>query len=355
MLSNLLMLTWQFDQRIENLSQRKSLSPGLSQHLPYRLSLLVYGTNEPSDDSLMEQGSTGRNEILCIDPKLIISPLTDLVPPDLGESSTAGVALSDPRPDILARTAPGTEPISVINVSASAPAIAAVATVSLHMIPDPPKTPIKRTYSQVMRDAVFGASDEELSEIECLPTPPRPRKSKSFSKEIPAERVARPPVKIRGRRILDSEDGSTPSRAPTTKRTVKKAVVVSDDEIEDVLHERATLVSRQRSMLLMTPVTSSTSRRRTIPTKPSVNSGVVSGQAEAPAVPTESKKPKVTKESTNIDNLPADLPAMEFASPGMKQTTPSVPGAKKYEKCTAKTSLKQPHLTFDDIGKSSLS
>lgn len=288
----------------------------------------------------MEQGPSSRNEILCIDPKLTIAPLADL-PYDRGESSTAGTALLEPRPDIIACPASGLEPASAIVVSAAATATAIVDSLSLPM--DPPKTPIKRSYSQVMRDAVFGASDEELSEIECLPTPPRPRKSKSFSKDITAERVTRPPVKIRGRRILDSEDGSTPTRAPTTKRTVRKAVVVSDDEIEDVLHERAPLVSRQRSMLLMTPVTSSTSRRRTIPTKASVNSSILPGQLETPEVPTEKNKPGVIKnaatKATTVDNLPVDLPAMEFASPDIKQSAPSVPGTKKAAQDTAKAPL----------------
>lgn len=318
----------------------------------------MYGTNEPSDDSPMEQGPSSRNEILCIDPKLTIAPLADLLPPDRGESWTAGAALPEPRPDI-ACPASGPEPASAIVVSAAAAATTAtVDSLSLPLVPDPPKTPIKRSYSQVMRDAVFGASDEELSEIECLPTPPRPRKSKSFSKDIPSERFTRPPVKIRGRRILDSEDGSTPTRAPTTKRTVKKAVVVSDDEIEDVLHERAPLVSRQRSMLLMTPVTSSTSRRRTIPTKASVNSGIFPGQLETSEVPTEKNKPGVIKnaatKATTVDNLLVDLPAMEFASPDIKQTALSVPGTKKAAQDTANAPLKQLELTFDDISKLSL-
>lgn len=315
----------------------------------------MYGTNEPSDDSPMEQGPSSRNEILYIDPKLTIAPLADLLPPDRGESWTAGAALPEPRPDLIACPASGPEPASAIVVSAAATTTtASVHSLSLPLVPDPPKTPIKRSYSQVMRDAVFGASDEELSEIECLPTPPRPRKSKSFSKDIPSERVTRPPVKIRGRRILDSEDGSTPTRAPTTKRTVKKAVVVSDDEIEDVLHERAPLVSRQRSMLLMTPMTSSTSRRRTIPTKASVNSSIVPGQLET----TEKNKPGVIKnaatKATTVDNLLVDLPAMEFASPDINQTAPSMPGTKKAAQDTANAPLKKLELTFDDISKLSL-
>lgn len=121
----------------------------------------------------------------------------------------------------------------------------------------PPITPLRRTKSQVIREAAFGASDEELSDAEVVPESPRkPRPPTSASIEPKPARLM-----LKAGRILESDDdipSSTPSRAPV-KKANKKVIILSDDEdeIEEILPSSnisSSVLHRRRSTLVMTPV-----------------------------------------------------------------------------------------------------
>jgi hypothetical protein len=199
---------------------------------------LVYETNDPSEDQPAEC-----EEIQCIDPTLLtIADLPKTSPGDITAilpASSTGLPID---------SAPG---VSVVTATTAHSAAAAACSTA-------PVTPLRRTASQILRDTIFGASDEELSEVEGPPEPPKlARKSKTntavcadVGKQLRAAKAAK------GEVIVDSDNElptSTPSRPPG-KKVRKKAIIISDDEIEEVVSSAKPLVSRRRSALTMAPV-----------------------------------------------------------------------------------------------------
>lgn len=116
-------------------------------------------------------------------------------------------------------------------------------------------TPLHRTKSIGLREAAFGTSDDELSEINSPHEPSKPH-ALDDSKTNPVAHFAQK---------ADSDDDlpSTPTRPPT-RRTQKRLIVVSDDEdeIEEVVPASkisSSVLSRRRSTLNMAPLIAPTS------------------------------------------------------------------------------------------------
>ncbi|CAL1703773.1 unnamed protein product [Somion occarium] len=97
---------------------------------------------------------------------------------------------------------------------------------------------LRRTFLQELRDAAFGTSDEELSEIEHTPEPdPGPTRSttKVASESINLKKTVR---LISTKIILDSDDDANEPNRVTVNRTAKRTAIrkntmLSDDDIED--------------------------------------------------------------------------------------------------------------------------
>jgi hypothetical protein len=115
-----------------------------------------------------------------------------------------------------------------------------------------PITPLRPSRTQAVRELAFGASDEELSEIEdhvLLKPHDQPIKD-SKKLKTPNSRV-----------VVGSDEGlpSTPTRPPVRRSARRNLLIVSDgeDEIEEVLpasNISSTVISRRRSVLTMAPV-----------------------------------------------------------------------------------------------------
>ena len=120
---------------------------------------------------------------------------------------------------------------------------------------EPPHKKLRRTASQAMREAIFGSSDEELSDIES-PTP-IPHVSHIPENTQP---LSRPMLnRTLGRSVLDSDEEGPPPVRSSNKRVLKKKLLdSSEDEIEEVLSPPVPLsISRRPSALRLEPVTPS--------------------------------------------------------------------------------------------------
>lgn len=282
--------------RIKNLSQRK-----LSDLLFWRSlsSISVYGTNDASDDQDEANSAQFTGAVLeeapCIDPALLMI-----------RSQTADDSSSKAQPDVVPANFSVTVDTSAIipalgvlpwspDVSAVKPATASMRTpvsASRAATLAPPMTPVRRTASQVLRETAFGTSDDELSSVESLLDPPKASRNPAPKPAVQAVpgKIASAAKVTKGRRVLDSDDetlASKPTKLPP-KQAGKKALDISDDEIEDVLPATRSLVL-SRSVLPMTPMTpskTSSSRRQSIISKAASlkkNSCSASGKLSAAA------------------------------------------------------------------------
>lgn len=156
----------------------------------------------------------------------------------------------------------------------------------------PPVTPLRRTKSQGIREAAFGTSDEELSDVDEPPEyPESPKKPQPV------------PTKYARRRILDSDDdarNSTPSRAHVPRKVGKRAVVISDgeDDIEEVLplsNISSSALLRRRSTLVMTPVVEP--KKVTVDDARRNLASNASGEAEQQGLPRSANKSKPARPS----------------------------------------------------------
>ena len=213
----------------------------------------VYETNEPNDDLNIDLALKD-DQIQCIDPSLLsLLPSRHTVSP-----VSSAQKLSGPLPRAL--VAGSTPKLTTVldGIFATADGVSTPLASAL-------MTPTRRTTSQILRDKAFGTSDDDLSELEHPPSPPKvPRKSVMNALPVNSNGLVGTVLRTKGRVVLDSDDdipASTPSRPP-----LKKVVLVSDDEIEEVVSANRPTVSRRRSVLAMTAVTprgpSSSSRRR---------------------------------------------------------------------------------------------
>lgn len=219
----------------------------------------VYQVNHGSEDQIA--GGEDGDEVLCIDPALLAilppskssSPIK--VPGALGDRPRPLVANSDPDAFVFEA-----EP-ATLGVHASAATRQSALTTPRARAPagshvSPPATPIRRTASQALRDHAFGTSDDELSEADVLPDPSEPALESAPNLGSGKNLEVRTTVRLNKGRVLDSDDElpvSTPTK-PQVKKSQKKAVVISDDEIEDVVSSAKPRVSRRRSTLQMTAV-----------------------------------------------------------------------------------------------------
>ncbi|GJE97964.1 hypothetical protein PsYK624_141860 [Phanerochaete sordida] len=274
----------------------------------------LYGTNDPSDEldeaNNKPFGDSVLDEVPCINPALLTiqHPTPDNSPAKAAsdvpitsssptvDASALGPAITKPLPAPSSAAASTAKPppesaAAPDSKSAAAPdsksAAAPAATRTPVSAPRstalaPPATPVRRTASQVLRDTAFGASDDDLSSIDSPLPAPKPVKPKPKPKPKIASRPTRPTQSAstkptdakpastkpapttkaviskapKAGRVLDSDDElpATPTRKTAPK--AKKRIDISDDEIEDVLPSKRSLVSRTRSVLPMTPVTS---------------------------------------------------------------------------------------------------
>lgn len=218
----------------------------MSDSVPY---LVVYGTNDSSDGdeqhddnpsipveelrpSTKRDNARGRTTVDSIEPGLVDSGYADLVSGDSG----SGPKDSKKRTTVTTAGLPNTPSRALSHVDLV--------------------TPLRRTKTQVIREAAFGLSGDELSEVESVPAPP---KKSQRATAVENESISR----VYKGRIIDSDnekDSSTPTRPPVKKPTgKKKAIIIEDDEddIEEVLPaSRITpTFSRRRSVLTMSNAT----------------------------------------------------------------------------------------------------
>ncbi|KAI0073393.1 hypothetical protein K474DRAFT_1710728 [Panus rudis PR-1116 ss-1] len=157
---------------------------------------------------------------------------------------------------------------------------------------------VGRTASKMMRDAVFGASDEELSEIEELLTPPPAlntahKTGNKYTNKLPALLM----------RVLDSDDEDVVEVSAKDLRK-KKTIEVTDDEIEE------------SSPMLAHPTFS---KRR-----PSLAPLLTKSTALAPThgpVPTEVTHSTVRSDGANVQLLDPVTPACDSAVVGAGATS----------------------------------
>jgi len=122
-----------------------------------------------------------------------------------------------------------------------------IATASSTVFPvDVPDTvgPVASLNTKLRRDAVFGTSDEELSEMseDNSTNVSRPARSKLSSRNKPIQapvdnNTSRAPIRAKVRRVLDSEDESNMAVAhepKVTRQGVKKRAVDPEDETEEL-------------------------------------------------------------------------------------------------------------------------
>ena len=139
------------------------------------------------------------------------------------------------------------------------------------------------TASQKTRDIAFGTvDDDDLSDLDCLPDPPeRPQKKHTTSQAKLATTLSNPIV------LSSDDDVSSPTRPVRSTKPRKKAIVISDDEIEDVIPPSKisdSSISRRRSVLQMTPL---------LPSKP------------------QPKPRPVTRKRSRLDEGKLDTPPVE--------------------------------------------
>lgn len=310
--------------RVDTLSQRTPFKSALGRKLTI---IPVYGTNDPSDEldeaNNKPVGDSVLDEVPCINPALLTiqHPTPDNSPAKAAsdvpiasssptvDASALGPAITKPLPapsSAAASTAKPSPESAAAPDPKSATAPAATRTpvsASRSTALAPPATPVRRTASQVLRDTAFGASDDDLSSIDSpLPAPkpvrPKPKPRTASRSTRPTQSAITKPTETKtastkpapatktvinkapkARRVLDSDDElpATPTRKAAPK--AKKRIDISDDEIEDVLPSRRSLVSRTRSVLPMTPVTSgrlSSARRSALSSGVAVTKGAES-------------------------------------------------------------------------------
>lgn len=327
--------------RVDTLSQRKSARSTLQRKL---IKITVYGTNDPSDDADGADnkpfGDAMLDEVPCINPALLTiqhptpdnspakalpdvstaassptadaSALDSAITKPLPSPSSAAASTAKPPPESTAAPGPtSATALDAIRTPVSASRSAALA---------PPATPVRRTASQVLRDTAFGVNDDDLSSVGsplAAPKPVKPKpKPKTLSRPIrPTQSTSTKPIETKpasikpapaakaatgnttkARRVLDSDDElpATPTRKGAPK--AMKPVDISDDEIEDVLPSKRSLVSRTRSVLPMTPVTSgrlSSARRSAFSSGTAVAKGTGSVAGRSAGAGTLAKKAPV--------------------------------------------------------------
>lgn len=212
--------------------------------------IIVYGTNEPSDDApaCIPEGSNADtplvdNTLETGHPETVEHPAVTLQP---------SAPLSLPLPILLPLdTSSGyiPQPNNELGRKTSQ---------------DDLITPLRRTQSQLLRDAIFGASDDELSEIG-LPLEPPTKPQKRRSMDLATFKAA---LTTKANDTLGSESDiplSSPTcrPKPRTNTVTKKSSVISDDEIEDVLPASKindSSISRRRSVLNMSTLKSAKTR-----------------------------------------------------------------------------------------------
>ena len=245
--------------------------------------LPVYGTNDASDEHsrdnrqtpVTKADATEATEASAVDANSPDDPVELLFSQDdvSAVQDSAVVNVLDPPASISGRsdTADADEPRATPRTS----------------------LPLRRSKSQLLRDTVFGASGDELSDIE---EPIELHKSTMKTPKDSKKPTTAPRFVATSRRVLDSDDDlpSTPTHPPTQKPK-KKLVVVSDDddEIEEIVPVSkipTSVISRRRSTLVMTPVVSS----RSADLKLSANSNAVA--------PGNSSRTKGTKKK--LDSKP---------------------------------------------------
>ena len=118
------------------------------------------------------------------------------------------------------------------------------------------KTPLRRTVSQKLRDDVFGGDEDDLSDLESIPDPPE-RPSKKISGNVSVAPLPRPASKDSISAASSDDFPSSPTRLRSARKAQRKTVVISEDEIEDVIPPSRIIdssISRQRSVLQMRPL-----------------------------------------------------------------------------------------------------
>lgn len=236
--------------------------------------LLVYGTNDPSD----EKSSTPDEDPIVTNTVQVTSP---------------------PKPTLN----PITPKENHISDSSDQPSDTQVVSARVARCRSDSKSLRKptRTFSQRLRDAAFGTSDEELSELEWTQDPKQIEKTLA-NEANPYSKTK--PTKATTKVILDSDDDVTerkrPPRAkPARKLAVRKSTMLSDDEIENsspLAAKNATLVRRaQTAVASITP-----------PIRPASISFPKVQMKES--VRTAQAELAVSKSSNPPDVVPSDLP-----------------------------------------------
>lgn len=255
----------------------------------------VYGTNEPSDDTPgcefphSEKPCESKSSDLpkhATDPvhPTTVTPLAIHQDPDPETVISVSACLASiispglvPASPGLTSTRSGLAPVSDL---APSPGLAPTSTSALESTDSArakpsmktttaPLTPPRRTSTQHLRDVAFGTSDDELSEVEWLPEPPKkPEKKRSLDKE--------PSMIMNAASNFNFDEEitvSSPTRPPKPRPRPygKKTVVISDDEIEDIIPASKfsdTSISRRRSTLRMSPLRTSRLQARLVPKLP---------------------------------------------------------------------------------------
>ena len=251
-------------QRYENVSQRKSLHlyPILESHT---ISVtIVYGTNDPSDDTTEQDVSISVSNIL-VGLSVPASPKAQQDEPKKGEK-TPSEATKNFDNGKASCTVLETQAVSIDAFCAKVTATKS--------------KPLRRTTSQAIREAVFGSSDEELSEIDSpTPAPPKvPSRSKSQRCNSSA------PKRAQGRIVLDSDEEEIVTSARPAKATIskKKHVESSEDEIEEILSPPMLLsISRRPSALNLVPVTPACRTTEMVRTSETLRPNVASSRTDS--------------------------------------------------------------------------
>ncbi|KAK7693089.1 hypothetical protein QCA50_002654 [Cerrena zonata] len=194
-----------------------------------------------------------------------------------------------------------------------------------------------RTFSQQLRDAAFGTSDEELSELEWTQDPKQIEKTLANEAKPNSKTKPTKSTKATTKVILDSDDDviepKRPPRAkPARKLAVRKSTMLSDDEIENsspLAAKNATLARRAQ-----TAVTSITPPIRpasiSFPKVQTMEQSVRTAQAKL-AVTKSSNTPNVSPMPSDLPNAPATpiQPAVSVAKKELrKRPAKPIPQAK---------------------------
>ncbi|OSX62709.1 hypothetical protein POSPLADRAFT_1100753, partial [Postia placenta MAD-698-R-SB12] len=176
---------------------------------------LIYRTNHSSDD--LQSVAQGENDSGDIDAS--IGTTTDPLGPasgvDVEDSNVSRLSASSAQVSILAQKASGSTGAAATDDAGLVSVITTVAPASKSLVAPQAKTratSIKRTGSQLVRERVFGASDEELSEVSDAGTVLFPGRSES---------------------PLQRKNASLGRRTTATKKKAASAVEdVSENEID---------------------------------------------------------------------------------------------------------------------------